>query len=167
MSEPLSEQSNLGDVSDSESAAMPPKQIMNPCNDYAFKLAFTDPAILVPFLNCILDFKDEAAIASVINLDPTHPSAPSASPLGRHFIFYVLCCTLCGKNILIDIQNNSDPEYSDKALLGLCRLTGRADALKLQFEFQKQRTTLAQERSRGEDAALRSDIGMLDFLEGN
>ena len=105
---------------------------MNPCNEYAFKLAFTDPAILVPFLNCILDLKDEAAIASVIYLDP---NAPSANPLGRYFISDVLCCTLCGKNILIEMQNDFDPEYSDKALLELCHLTGRADALKLQLEF--------------------------------
>ena len=145
-----------GDGESSESSEMR-VEIMNPCTDFAFKLAFSDPEILIPFLNDILDFNGDAAISQVTYLDPNFPST---SILGRHFTSDLLCSTSCRKYILIEMQNDFNDDYSDKALLELCRLTSRVDTFKIRQALQNRGLPAHHLQSRDAEAKSRENCGI-------
>lgn len=137
-------------------------EIMNPCNDYAFKLAFEDPEILVPFLNTILEFKTPES--QIVHVTILNPSLTSPSPLGRQYISDLLCATRNGQYILLEMQNDSDEFCADKALLELCRLTAKSDAYKLAVE--QGTDILFSDLSRREEAKTRQACGMKNFWKG-
>ena len=143
----------------SESAKEMLVEIMNPCSEYAFQLAFSDSTILTPFLNEILGLEGDSSISTLTYLDR---SLPSASYLGRQFVSDLLCVTGNGKYILIEMQNDFDKYYSDKALFELCRLTARIDAIQLKYEFE-QRGVRPGEQSRQEEVYPRKDLCMKNF----
>jgi len=105
-----------------------PFSILNPCTDFGFKKVFSNPIILIDFLNHILDYNDGNRI---VELSYTDKEFQSLDSLGRDFTVDIACRTLNDRFFIIEMQNNYTSDYADKAFVEFGRFLGKIDVVKI------------------------------------
>jgi hypothetical protein len=103
--------------------------IVNPCTDFGFKRAFTNPTILIDFLNHAMNYQGERQISELSYMDKDLQSLdPSA---GRDFKVDIVCKTLGDRYFLIEMQNDYMSDYADKAYIEFARFLANIDRVKI------------------------------------
>jgi hypothetical protein len=106
-------------------------EILNPCTDFGFKRAFTNPSISIDFLNHVMNYQDEKKIIELSYMDK---ELQSVDPLGRDFKIGIICKTLGNSFFLIEMQNDYTTGYAgnaDKAFVDFLRFLVNIDRVKI------------------------------------
>ena len=95
---------------------MEQKRYINPLTDYGFKKVFGDEEVMKAFLTDLLE--PQSPIQTITFLDKERP----ADTKYEHGIVYDMYCqTEDGKKFIVEMQNRSQINFSDRILLYLSR----------------------------------------------